>query len=177
MRCKLLAETEVTSIDYNNVYALVQGSISSFMGFTFKRYESISVDGSSDQLVYCFHPTGVGLAIGQDINARMSEWACRLRIAFFEFTQGSSAGDATSTATLVKLPAGKVRLILPLSYIGASALGSSRTMDLGWQAYVNDAGTTVAADPNGLDDGIDVSSATTSTPGRMRLYFSRPKLA
>mgnify|MGYP003632521876 FL=1 len=93
------------------------------------------------------------------------EWAGRLRIAFFEFTQGSSAGDATSTATLVKLPAGKVRLILPLSYIGASALGSSRTMDLGWQAYVNDAGTTVAADPNGLDDGIDVSSATTSTPG------------
>ena len=71
----LLSETAVTSIDFNNIYALVQGSVDSFMGFTFKRYESISVDASSDQLIYCFHPTGVGLAVGQDINARMSERA------------------------------------------------------------------------------------------------------
>ena len=92
------------------------------------------------------------------------EWAGRLRIAFFEFTQGAAAGDAGSTATLVKLPAGKVRLILPMSYLGVSALGSSRTMDLGWQAYVNDSGATVAADPNGLDDGVDVSSATAAAP-------------
>jgi len=89
----------------------------------------------------------------------------RMRIAFFAFTQGSSAGDATSTATLVKLPAGKVRLMNRLSYIGFSALGASRTLDLGWQAYTDDNGDAVAADPNGLDDGVDVSSAGSVIPG------------
>jgi len=85
-------------------------------------------------------------------------------MAFFEFTQGSSAGDAGSLAYLVKLPAGKVRVLLPLSRIANSALGASRTMDLGWAAYTNDDGTAVAADPNGLDDGIDVSSAAATNP-------------
>lgn len=89
----------------------------------------------------------------------------RLRIAFFAFTQGAGAGDATSTASLVKLPAGKVRLMLRLSYVGFSALGSSRTMDLGWQAFTDDDGDSVAADPNGLDDGVDVSSAGSVIPG------------
>lgn len=92
------------------------------------------------------------------------EWAGRMRIAFFEFTQGAAAGDATSIAQLIKLPAGKVRLILPLSRIHFSALGSSRTMDLGWESYVDDDGDTVAADPNGLDDGVDVSSAGSVNP-------------
>tara|TARA_Y100000004_G_scaffold53731_2_gene59756 strand:- start:270 stop:758 length:489 start_codon:yes stop_codon:yes gene_type:complete len=93
------------------------------------------------------------------------EWMGRLRIGFFEFTQGSDAGDAGSLAYLVKLPAGKVRLILPLSRVHSSALGSSRTMDLGWIAYTDDDGASVSADPNGLDDGVDVSSAVAFNPG------------
>ena len=92
------------------------------------------------------------------------EWAGRLRIAFFEFTQGGDAGDATSVARLIKLPAGKIRLILPISRVAFSALGSSRTMDLGWEAYTDDDGDSVAADPNGLDDGVDVSSAGSVNP-------------
>jgi len=93
------------------------------------------------------------------------EWAGRVRMAFFEFTQGAAAGDAGSLAYLVKLPAGKVRVLLPLSRIANSALGTSRTMDLGWAAYTNDDGTAVAADPNGLDDGIDASAAAATNPG------------
>ena len=91
------------------------------------------------------------------------EWGGRLRLALFDFTQ-SGAGDAGSIAELVKLPAGHVRLILPLSRIGFSALGASRTMDLGWAAYADHAGAAVAADPNGLDDGVDVSSAGSVNP-------------
>ena len=79
------------------------------------------------------------------------EWMGRFRIGFFTFVQGSSAGDAGSLAYLIKLPAGKVRLILPLSRVHSSALGSSRTMDLGWIAYTDDDGDAVAVDPNGLD--------------------------
>lgn len=96
--------------------------------------------------------------------ADANEYAGRMRIANFNFTQGAAAGDATSTATLVKLPAGKVRVYLNLSIVNVSALGAARTADLGWQAYTNRAGTAVAADPNGLDDGVDVSSAVAYNP-------------
>jgi hypothetical protein len=92
------------------------------------------------------------------------EWMGRFRIGYFEFTQGSAAGDATSEAYLIRLPAGKVRLILPMSRIHVSALGSSRTFDLGWLAYTDDDNSSVAADPNGLDDGVDVSSAVAFAP-------------
>lgn len=89
----------------------------------------------------------------------------KVRLAYFDFTQGSSAGDAGSLAYLVKLPAGTVRVLNPLSFIGFSAMGAARTMDLGWLAYTDQDGDAVAADPNGLDDGIDVSSAGTVVPG------------
>lgn len=91
-------------------------------------------------------------------------WHGRMRIGYFNFTQGAAAGDAGSVARLIKLPAGKVRVILPLSRIAFDALGAARTMDLGWEAYTNDDGTAVAADPNGLDDGVDVSGAGSVNP-------------
>ena len=70
---KLLSETEVQSRDYNDVYALVQGQVSSFMGFQFARYESLPTDSSSDQLVYCWAENGVGLGVGEDVTVRISE--------------------------------------------------------------------------------------------------------
>lgn len=88
----------------------------------------------------------------------------RMRVARFSFTQ-SGAGDAGSLVRLVNLPAGKVRVILPLSRIAFSAMGAGRTMDIGWQAFVGDDGVTHAADPNGLDDGVDVASAGSVSPG------------
>lgn len=83
----------------------------------------------------------------------------------FEFTQGSSAGDAGSLAYLRKLPPGPVNLFLPLSRVHFSAMGTGRTMDLGWSAYTSPADAAVSADPNGLDDGVDVSSAGAVVPG------------
>lgn len=89
----------------------------------------------------------------------------RLRFARFSFTQ-SGAGDAGSIARLVRLPKGRVRVILPLSRVAFSAMGASRTMDVGWESYAEaDGSGDVAADPNGLDDGVDVSSAGAVVPG------------
>lgn len=89
----------------------------------------------------------------------------RLRVARFTFTQ-SGAGDAGSLVRLAGLPKGRVRVILPLSRIAFSAMGASRTLDLGWEAHVADDGSgAVAADPNGLDDGIDASGAGAVVPG------------
>ncbi|MBF0284886.1 MAG: hypothetical protein HQL51_10560 [Magnetococcales bacterium] len=88
----------------------------------------------------------------------------RLRVAFFDFTQGDAAGDATSTARLCKLPGGKVRILLPLSYVHHSALGAARTIDLGHEAYVQPDGTAVAADPDDLDADVDGSAAGAYVP-------------
>lgn len=88
----------------------------------------------------------------------------KLKILRFSFTQGAAAGDATSTAELVKVPAGVVRVFLEKSYIAISALGAARTLDIGWQAYTDTNDEAVVADPNGLDDGTDVSSAVAFKP-------------
>lgn len=72
----------------------------------------------------------------------------------------SGAGDATSSVALCKLPAGRVRLLLPECYFYVNWTTASATIDLGWDAYtaLSD-GSTVAADPNGLLDGLSVESA------------------
>lgn len=72
----------------------------------------------------------------------------------------SGAGEATSSVALCKLPPGRVRLLLPESYFYVNWTTASATIDLGWDAYtaLSD-GSTVAADPDGLIDGLSVESA------------------
>ena len=88
----------------------------------------------------------------------------KLRIACFNFTQGSAAGDANSTADLVKLPAGKIRIFGALSRVCHSAFGTGRTLDVGYAAYTNQAGTAVNADEDALHSAADVSAAGNFTP-------------
>lgn len=70
----------------------------------------------------------------------------------------SATADVTSSVALFKLPAGRVRLILPLSYAYVNWTTGSATMDLGWDAYTDLDGATVVADPDGLIDGLDVDA-------------------
>lgn len=89
----------------------------------------------------------------------------RLRIMRFRYTQGSDAGDANSVQKLCKLPAGNVLVLLALSRIAWSALGTSTTLDIGPAAYTDQAGDTVAADVDGWDADIDVAAAGVATLG------------
>ena len=91
-------------------------------------------------------------------------WHGRVRIARFDFTQGAAAGDAGSSARLIRLPAGRVRVLLALSRIAFSAMGTARTMDLGWEAYTDDNGTAVAAAAAGLDAAVNVAAAGSVNP-------------
>jgi len=91
------------------------------------------------------------------------QWNGKLRFYEFDYTQDGIATIADTMAAII-LPAGKVRLVLAMSRIVVSAGGASSTMDIGWEAYTNADGTAVAADPNGLDDNIDTSSATITVP-------------
>ena len=92
------------------------------------------------------------------------DWSGKMRIARFEFTQGAAAGDANSTAELVKLPAGRVRLYLAQSRVTTSAFGTSRTLDLGHKAYTDEDGSAVAADEDSLDAAQSVSGAASYVP-------------
>lgn len=93
-----------------------------------------------------------------------ADYAGRLRVAYFSATQ-SGAGDATSSVEIVRLPPGRVTLLGRLSNIEHDWTTALATMDVGWDAYTEPDGTAVAADPNGLDDGIDVDTAGETTIG------------
>lgn len=73
----LLGETEVTSSDFNTVRALVQGELDTFLGFRFLRTERLlgTADGTDTDPVTClaYARSGLGIALGQDINVRISE--------------------------------------------------------------------------------------------------------
>ena len=82
----------------------------------------------------------------------------RVRIAYFTHDQ-DGAGDAGSSVALCSLPAGKVRVLLSSSNAYVNWTTSSATLDLGWDAYTNTDGNAVAADADGLVDGLDVNTA------------------
>lgn len=75
----------------------------------------------------------------------------KLRIACFDFKQGTGAGTAGSTADLVVLPA-LCRIIPTLSRITTSALGA--TLDIGLRAYTDVEGNAVVEDDDALGDAI-----------------------
>ena len=97
-------------------------------------------------------------------NLQTNEMAGRVRVAFFTAAQ-SGAGDAGSSVALVKLPAGKVRLLAAQSKAYVNWTTGSATLDLGWDAYTDIDGAAVAADANGIDDGVDVDTAGFQTFG------------
>lgn len=108
-----------------------------------------------------------------------SDWHGRLRIAVFTHDQ-SGAGDATSSVAICKLPPGKVRIFGKLSHAYINWTTASATIDFGWDAYNDFDGTAVAADPDGLDNGVSVESAgninfcsVLATGGYMKSFESR----
>lgn len=79
-----------------------------------------------------------------------------VRMLAFDFTQ-VGAGDANSTARLIKLPAGTVRLLN--IQIANSALGASRVMDIGYEGYSKTDNTAQAASAAAFASAVDVSAA------------------
>ena len=71
----LLGTTQITSADFNSVQALVQGDIDTFMGFKFIRSERLGTDSNGNRQVLAFTNTSMGLALGKDIQTKISERA------------------------------------------------------------------------------------------------------
>jgi|TARA_R100000455_G_C6270675_1_gene126617 hypothetical protein len=71
----LLGSTTITSADFNSVKALVQGELDTFLGFNFIRSERLSTDSDGNRSVLGFCQSAIGLALGRDIETRISERA------------------------------------------------------------------------------------------------------
>lgn len=74
----LLADTTLTSSDYNTVKALVNGEVDTYVGFKFHHIATNRLEGGlpsanagADRVGYCYHKDAVGLALGQDIESEM----------------------------------------------------------------------------------------------------------
>lgn len=74
----LLAETEVTSSDFNTVKALVSGDLTgnSFLGFRFvsigdRDEGGLAIDGSSDRTIFAFHKDAMGLGVNMNAQSRV----------------------------------------------------------------------------------------------------------
>jgi hypothetical protein len=62
----LLGTTEIKSVDYNNVKALAQGQVDTFLGFKFIRTERLPKTGS-DRFCYAWSRGCVAMGMGKDI--------------------------------------------------------------------------------------------------------------
>jgi subtilisin family serine protease len=71
----LLNEAQAISLDYNTRPVLVDGKITSFMGFNFIHSERLDVDGSSYRRVAAFAKSGMHLGMWNDISTMISERA------------------------------------------------------------------------------------------------------
>ena len=82
----------------------------------------------------------------------------KVRIARFDYDQVAEGAIGT-VIDLVKLPAGRIRLLGRLSQLYHNLTTATVDLDIGQDAYTNFAGTAVVADPDGLDNDIDCEAA------------------
>jgi len=68
----LLRTTEITSVDYNSVKALVNGHVDTFLGFRFVRTELLTAS-SGTRTCLAYVPSGILLGVAEDVKVRISE--------------------------------------------------------------------------------------------------------
>jgi hypothetical protein len=69
----LLGEAQAISLDYNDRPVLVEGKITSFMGFTFKHTELLQTDASGYRRVPAYAMSGMYLGLWNDIRTDVSQ--------------------------------------------------------------------------------------------------------
>jgi len=69
----LLKDTYLSSNDFNVMRPLVEGKVSTYMGFTIIPCNRIGVDSNSDDEVLYWAKGGLKLAIGKDMSTRITE--------------------------------------------------------------------------------------------------------
>ena len=110
----LLTATPVTSIYYNSVRPLVDGTVDTFMGYDFHRTELVNKDGRGNsllsggyQLLPVWVPSGIYLAIGEDIKAEIEKRADKKFSwqIYFQMFMGATRLEEVKVAQLICDPA------------------------------------------------------------------------
>lgn len=94
------------------------------------------------------------------VMADARDWGSKLRSSHAKLTF-TAAGYTTAAAgdiKLIRMPAGKVRILSDLSRVVCPAGTSTADLDIGIGAYKNNAGTTVDLDGVALADSLDVGA-------------------
>lgn len=90
----------------------------------------------------------------------------KIRMARFDYEQVAE-GAADTIIQLVKLPAGRIRLLGYASIVRHTLTTGTVDLDIGWAAHTDFDGTAVVADEDGLDDNIDCESTGSVTVGNV----------
>ena len=69
----LLSTTEITSVDYAGVKALVNGEVNTFLGLNFVHSEQLTADTSDDRLCNMWQKNGMQLAIMKNPSSNVTE--------------------------------------------------------------------------------------------------------
>lgn len=70
---QLLATTEATSADYNDVRALVDGKLTRFLGFNVIHSERLQTDSSGYYRIPAWRNSAMGLGVAQDIEGQVAQ--------------------------------------------------------------------------------------------------------
>ena len=105
----LLAQTSATSSDFNSVRALVDGSLSTWLGFSIlmlgdRDEGGLTKDGSNDRLAYAFHKSalGLGMSMGQKTEVNYIPDKTSYLVSSM-FSGGAVAIDDGSSGGIVKI--------------------------------------------------------------------------
>jgi hypothetical protein len=110
---------------------------------------AISVPSKSAQ--YTVFSNNTGKVDGYDWGAKLRASHAKLTFTAAGFTT-ASAGDIS----LIKMPPGKVRILVDQSWVVCPAGTATSDLDIGWGAYTGTDGVAVAADGDGLAASVDV---------------------
>ena len=98
----LLATTEATSKDYNNVAALVEGVISRFMGFNFVHSERLLTNSSGYYRLPAWRKSGVGLGVAKDIEGQISQRPDK-KFSWYAYADMSVGGSRLEEVKVVEI--------------------------------------------------------------------------
>ena len=105
----LLAQTSATSADFNSVRALVDGSLSQWLGFSVimmgdRDEGGLTKDGSNDRLAYAFHKDALGMGVSMNQKTEINYIADKTSfLGSSMFGAGAVAIDDGSAGGIVKI--------------------------------------------------------------------------
>lgn len=112
----------------------------------------VTITGKSTEATLTTSASGIG-------NKLLQQFRRGAQPKFFTFDYTNSTGSTVAANSYLQLCTVGPGYILPYSQVSTSALGASRVLNIGFQEYVDNTGTTVASVANALLSALDVSSA------------------